>query len=437
MITSLFGDLGVSNKSGTADRRPDGTVESDGGFAATAILETNAAEVNERGQIVDRHLRDLFVTGSPAQAMREHFATSRAELEHAGKWIVLLDPARIWASAVIKGLSDASGQPIERLHLREHGTLRTLAMVERTAIVRRLDDTLKVYHADVRATGHENAEISLALMERAHMTAVIVGPMQPHAIDAMLNTLYDAASQPTWRCPTLMFLLPPGAVWIGNKISGIAWPNALRVQILSEPLTGTSSVWNAVLGMWNHVKEYRPYDTPKAAAAGGEVAEGEFPIKVADLLPQTAAARSVAGPVTITPAEIETTSSRPNAPLDMQRATSALAEMLRTDGLLGCAVVESATGMVLVREQRDALPVDLDVVAAACAHVLRGHRLAARSMGLGEHVEEVMVGAGNRQQVIRVLSRHPELFMFALLDKSRTNLALARFRLLEAEKNLV
>ena len=437
MLTSLFGDLGIVKSPGDPSR-PAGTVKSDGGFAATAILESSAAEVNDHGQIVDRHLRDLFVTGSPAQAMREHFATSRAELEFAGKWIVLLDPARIWAGAVVKALSDASGQPIERLHLREQSTLRTLAMIERTSIVRRLDETLKVYHADVRASGRENAEISLAVMERAHMTAVIVGPMQPHAIDAMLNRLHEATSQPTWRCPTLLFLLPPAAVWIANKIAGIAWPGALQVQVLNEPLTGASAVWNAVLGVWNRAKEARPWDAARLASSNGN--GHDFPIKLAEMsLPANGDAGARA-PVTLVPAptlQPQTYASRAAAPLDSQRATQALTEMLRADGLLACAIVDTATGMVLAHEQRDALPFDLDVAAAACSQVLRAHRLAARSMGLHDHIEEVMVSAGARQQVLRVLSKHPELFLFALLDKHRTNLALVRFRLLEAEKNLV
>ena len=142
----------------------------DGGFAATAILESVATEVNERGQMVDRHSHDLVVSGSPAQAIREHFAATRADLETATSLITLLDPVGVWASAVIKALSDAGGRPIERLHLREQTTLRTLAMIERTTLVRRHEDTLRIYHADVRAPGRENAEIPVALMERSQMT---------------------------------------------------------------------------------------------------------------------------------------------------------------------------------------------------------------------------------------------------------------------------
>jgi hypothetical protein len=48
-----------------------------------------------------------------------------------------------------------------------------------------------------------------------------------------------------------------------------------------------------------------------------------------------------------------------------------------------------------------------------------------------------MVSAGPRQQVLRTVSRHPDLFLMALLDKQRANLALARYKLMEIEKSLV
>ena len=111
--------------------------------------------------------------------------------------------------------------------------------------------------------------------------------------------------------------------------------------------------------------------------------------------------------------------------------------MLTLDGLLGCAVVDGTTGLVLARELREDQPVDMDLAAAACAQVLRAHRLAARSMGLSENTEEVMTSAGPRQQVLRTVSHYPELFLVVLLDKQRTNLALARFKLMEVERSLV
>jgi len=70
MLTSLFGDLGPSRDGKKKPRDFDDTQpDSQGGFAATAIMESVATEVNERGQIIDRHVSDLVVIGSPAQAI--------------------------------------------------------------------------------------------------------------------------------------------------------------------------------------------------------------------------------------------------------------------------------------------------------------------------------------------------------------------------------
>ncbi len=422
MLTSLFGDLGAAKNPDRLKAATDGAPGA--GFAATAIMETVAAEVNARGQIVDRHSQDLVVTGSPAQAIREHFAATRSDLDTATSLITLLDPAGVWAAAVIKALSDAGGTPIERLHLREHATLRTLATIERTTLVRRHEGTLRIYHADVRAPGSDNAEIPVALMERSQMTAVIIGPLQPHAIDALLTTLHVASMLPTWRCPNLLFMLPPNAVWIANKISAVAWPGRLHVHALSESMTGASSVWNAMLGMWNQMKA-QPGWEPAAKPAAGVGAASAAPVGRHDAAPDRAD----------DPAPAER-----NAPgvLDPARAQQALATMLALDGLLACALVDAASGLIVARESRDDRPLDIDIdlAAATCAQVLRVQREAARNMGLAEPIDESITSAGSRQQIVRTLARHPSLFLVALLDRQRTNLALTRFQLADVERVL-
>ncbi len=416
MLKSLFGELGPAEdprlRAATAD-------ETDGGFAATAILESVATEVNERGQMVDRHLRDLVVTGSAAAAIREHFAATRADLGTATRQITLLDPTGVWASAVIKALSDAGGQPVERLHLREHTTLKTLAVIERTSLVRRHEEKLNLYHADVRTPGQDTAEIPVALMERSHLTAVIVGPMQPHAIDALLASLADATQMSGWRCPNLLFMLPPNAVWIANKIAAVRWPQRVNVHVIDEPLISASAVWNAMLGIWNLVKLQPAWETP--AAPGGE-----FPIKVSELSKPAGAA--------VAPAPVARLG---RAVLDPARARQALADMLPLEGMLGCAAVDATTGLVLARELREDQPVDMDVIGAACSQILREHRQSSNAMGLGGPVEEIMTSTSARQMVLRVISRYPDVFVVCLLDRQRTNLPLARYKLMELDKALL
>jgi predicted regulator of Ras-like GTPase activity (Roadblock/LC7/MglB family) len=432
MLTSLFGDLRAARdaKAKSSDFEDTEVVGGSQDFAATAIMESIATEVNDRGQIIDRHVSDLVVTGSPAQAIREHFAATRADLETATSMITLLDPVGVWASSVVKALSDAGGRPIEKLHLREQSTLRTIAMIERTMLVRRQEDTLRIFHADVRAPGPENAEIPVALMERSQMTAVIIGPMQPHAIDALLGSLKHATSLATWRCAHLLFQLPPNANWINAKVEAIDWPERLHVHIVSEPMTGASSVWNAMLNVWNEAKLQPGWDP---AAVSPMLGTSDFPIKVGELDAGNGAAPKTSGS---SDGDGAATATAARPVLDAARGRQALASLLKLDGLLGCALVEAASGLVLAHETRDPESLDMELAAASCAQVLAAHRSAALTMGLSDPIDEVITTAGSRHVLIRALQRHADLVLVALLEKHRTNLALARFQLLEVERSL-
>ena len=87
-------------------------------------------------------------------------------------------------------------------------------------------------------------------------------------------------------------------------------------------------------------------------------------------------------------------------------------------------------------ETREDQALDMELAAASCAKLLGSHRESARHLGLSDPIEEVITTAGARQLLVRALQRHPDLVLVALLEKHRTNLALARFQLLEVERSL-
>jgi len=426
MLASLFGDLGVARARPQEDEWQDTQDPNAVDFAASAVLESTDTSVNERGQMVDRHVKDLFITGSPARAIRAHFAT-HGDPESASHAITLYDPVGLWAPATIKALSDASGQPIERLHLRDQNSLRTLAMIERTRVVRRFDDTLKIYHVDERSTERGHTGIPVVMMERAQLTAVIVGPMHAESVAQMIEMLHAAAQAPSWRCPHLMFMLPPAAVWIAGKIAETQWPAGLHISVLNESLTGTSAVWNALLDAWNRTKSLTQRgDEAASAEAFGETG---YPIRVADL---------DAGTTTVaTEAPAEPLRTAPRHGLDGAIAKAMLSSLAQQEGVIACAVVDGANGGVVASEVRDANPaVDIEQAAAASAQVLRAQRMISDDMGLTEPVDEMVLSAGGRQQVLRQLSHYPGLLVYALLDSRQGNLALLRYRLMEADRAL-
>ncbi len=432
MLKSLFGDLNADHHRSYQETKLMG--DGDSGFAATAILESEDVEMKPSGQLVDRHSSDLVVTGSPAAAIRSHFASTRADLDTAAKLITIIDPVGVWASLVVSAVSEACGQPVERLHLREANTLRTLATIERTTLVKQFDDMLKVVHADVRAPGRENEEIQVALMERSHITAIIVGPMQPHAFDALLVSLQEAIALPSWRCPNLLFMLPPNSSWVASKVSVVTWPSHLQVNVIDEPLTSASAVWNALISQWKRVKAQQNVSSqnllllPRETESSGSVFGGLNGLSASSALQPKIAA-----------AEVGQNSLRPagNEPLNTARVREAVNKMWAMEGLLGCAVVDSSDGRILARESREGQIAELDRMAIAGAQLLHAHRQAASSMGLKvEPLDEITCGNASRQILIRPVTRHPKLFMLALLDKRKTNLTLGRFKLMELDKNM-
>lgn len=383
MLKTLFGDLGPSPGPKPVQNDPYG--ETQVVFAATAVLEERAPTALPREH--DPHVVDVFVAGSPAHTIREHFTTSRADLGQAPSMITLLDPSRIWAPAVVKALSDASGQPVEKLHLRERATLRTLAVVERTSVPRRSGGPLKIYHADVRASGPEHDEIVNALAERSHMTAVIVGALQPHAVDALLRSLLVATQQPDWHCPWLVFLLPPGASMLRHKVLSQSWPARVRATALAETLNGASTVWNTVLSAWE----------------------------------------ACASAPTFSP-------SVPGRLVDESSLSRALFSLVRTEGVIASGVVDLSSGDLMAHDSRDTLSFDL---AARARRLTAARRVFSTQSDPTAGSEELMVTQGSRIEVLRAVQAGSSRYgMVLILDRRLANLPLIRFKLTQAEKHL-
>lgn len=373
MLKSLFGDLGI------------GPRDAQDAFAATAILESRDARLARDGRIVDHHQQDLFVTGSPAQAMREHLALAPAQ---AGvRTMTLLDPSRGWAPSVIKALSDATGQPVERLNLRDRATLATVATIERTCVPRRGDSTLKIYHADLRHSEQdgESASIPVVLMERSQMAAVILAGMSSAEVDALTHQLRHAARGVGWSCPLLAFVIPPGSATLAHRLLSQDWPPTLQVEVITEPLVSASSAWNVLLEAWDRLQ--------------APAADAEPPLQEARLL------------------------------------TRQLRSVLHTEGVSACALVDTSTGTLLAGEARSP-QIDLALAASAAACGLRAQQAASVTMGQPGVVDELVISAGAMQQVVRSVARRPGLFLLVQLERSKANLALVRFKLAEAEKSL-
>jgi hypothetical protein len=119
-----------------------------------------------------------------------------------------------------------------------------------------------------------------------------------------------------------------------------------------------------------------------------------------------------------------------------RRALAVLDELTVLDGLIFVALVDGNTGLVKSSPARGP---DIDRAALAASEIWKTHRRTLRQLGHarpGEPLEEILVTAGSRYHILRTLRAHPDLFILAVLDKLRSNLAMTRYRIMEAQQVL-
>src|SRR3954468_1701050 len=111
-----------------------------------------------------------------------------------------------------------------------------------------------------------------------------------------------------------------------------------------------------------------------------------------------------------------------------------LDELLVLDGALCCAIVDSGSGMMLGQAGSG---VDLEVAAAGNTEVVRAKLKTMRSLGLNDVIEDILITLGKQYHLIRPMGRHEGLFIYTVLEKTKSNLALARRKIQDVEKELV
>jgi hypothetical protein len=114
----------------------------------------------------------------------------------------------------------------------------------------------------------------------------------------------------------------------------------------------------------------------------------------------------------------------------MAGLNDSLATLLTLDGSLCCALVDSASGMMLGSAGQG---IDLEVAAAGNTEVVRAKLKTMKALNLKDDIEDILISLGRQYHIIRPITKSPGLFFYVVLDKTRSNLALARRKVLDVE----
>lgn len=103
------------------------------------------------------------------------------------------------------------------------------------------------------------------------------------------------------------------------------------------------------------------------------------------------------------------------------------------DGFIAASLVDSESGLPLATEGTG---LNLDLASAGNTEVIRAKRRVAQTLDLNDKIEDVLITLGNQYHLIRPLHGNENLFLYLALDRSRSNLAMARHLLKKFENEL-
>ncbi|WP_339898430.1 hypothetical protein [uncultured Gilvimarinus sp.] len=117
----------------------------------------------------------------------------------------------------------------------------------------------------------------------------------------------------------------------------------------------------------------------------------------------------------------------------MSNLNDITAGLMSVSGALGCAIVDYTTGMLLASEGSG---VDLELAAAGNSEVVKAKLKTMKSLGIDGGIEDILITLKNQTHIIRPSITNEGLFIYLVLDKETSNLALARRKTADLETQL-
>jgi hypothetical protein len=117
----------------------------------------------------------------------------------------------------------------------------------------------------------------------------------------------------------------------------------------------------------------------------------------------------------------------------MPNIHDSLQSLMKLDGALAAAVVDANSGILLGKAGGG---INLEVAAAGNTEVVRAKMKTMRALGLTGSIEDMLITLQQQYHIITLIKAKEGLFLYTVLEKSKANLAMARYKANEVQTTI-
>lgn len=371
-------------------------------------------EQRDIGRLVGDNVRELFVTCDPGPAIQQQF-------EHLNpEFIAIHDVATHSSRKLLAGIAAASKGAVQKLVVRRQGYGNTLASIEFVELPTAEGHKLRIYSTEVDADTTSRRALARTLLGFSTLGVILVGDVPGHSITGIFKPLHDDMIAGPWLNRNLLLL--PLSTANALVTQGMELGRGTGVNVRTTPqVARPADAWNFISSTWGKLhQELRgmpgrsresTYPTPRSNAGGQRA------------MPDPGQRASAPLPLRPMPS-VPTQSSREAASRDpLSRYVQQLSELT---GMVSVCLFEVATGHDLIHAGASPGPEDL---AMHGSDLLAAMLNTSRTLGLGHALPEAAITLGAHHLVLRAVPKHPGFAVHMVLDKTHSNLTLARLQI--------
>ena len=380
-------------------------------------LERTAAQ-QDIGRLVENHVRELFVSCAPGEALQQQFEHLRPD------FIAVHDMGTRSSRQLLRGIAAACSRPVHKLMLRRQGQGTPLASIDYVDVPLAAQQVLRLYSTDVAdtsdaATAHGVARTLLAFSQ---LGVMMVGSLPAATLNTTMRPWHEEVIRSPWHNRQLLLLpLTNNATLVAQ---GQEMVRGTAITLRTTPVvTRPADAWNFINGTWNRMRGTvaapAPARSPTAAPAPARAPAAR------DTLPMGIDSPAFA-PTNMLPLRPMPDVSAKPEPLHDEVLDVYVHQICELNGVVGCCVFDIGSGLPVASSGSGAPPAEL---ARHGRTLLKAMGSSSRTLGLGHTLPDAAITLGSHHLLLRSVDKHSGMALITVLDRTNANLTLARLQI--------